>query len=56
MDKTRLYVWEDSRKVMENEISGTSIPVTGTRGDHGGETQKTCSPSLLPDVTIVFVL
>jgi hypothetical protein len=49
MDKTRSYAWEDSRKVMENEISGTSIPVTGTRsrdldsdsgsrGDHGGET------------------
>jgi hypothetical protein len=55
MDKTRSYVWKDSRKVMENEISGSSIPVTGTRsrdlnsdsgsrGDHGGETQKTCSP------------
>jgi hypothetical protein len=40
---------------MENELSGSSIPVTGTRsrdlnsnsgsrGDHGGETQKTCSP------------
>ena len=55
MDKTRSYVWEDSRKGMENEISGSSIPVTGTRsrdlysdsgsrGDHGGETQITCSP------------
>jgi hypothetical protein len=40
---------------MENEISASSIPVTGTRsrdlnsnsgsrGDYGGETQKTCSP------------
>ena len=55
MDKTRSYVWEDSRKVMENEISGSSMHVTGTRsrdlnsdsgsrGDHGGETQKSCSP------------
>jgi hypothetical protein len=29
MDKTRSYAWEDSRKVMENEISGSSSAGTG---------------------------
>jgi hypothetical protein len=51
---------ERLRKVMENEISGSSIPVTGTisrdlnsgsgsRVDHGGEIQKTWSPMYIRD-------
>jgi len=49
-----------SRKVMENESSGSLTPVTGARsrelnsdsgprGDHGGETQKTWSPIHIGD-------
>jgi hypothetical protein len=51
MDKTRSYAWENPRKVMEDEISGSFSPVTGSRShdlnfdfgfrsDHGGEIHK----------------
>ena len=60
MDKTRSYAWENPRQVMEDEISGSCSPVTGSRshdlnfdfgfrGDHGGEIHKIRSPLYIRD-------